>query len=290
VNQAQWRESARLGFLFDRAHRYSVQMFEGAGNSFTGSWDPLGPGTGERSWDPSVRHLFLSAAPVQGLTVEFGGFGMVRGENTEITSWDNDGFMTGERATLRRPREIYFDELSVAAGFVGDTATPDVFRRFDRLDDHNYTQVLAGKHFTPHLSASADWTSFQGVSTIREAVRVGTKPGLPIDAVRVELYQRVEGTRGNGFAVSAERTVTSTIGVSAGYADIDPHYGSLNADRFGIGRRVFTEVRLAVLPTVSVTAYYGVAVNTPFTIPNRQRFDLMASWNVLRAVQRAGLW
>jgi hypothetical protein len=37
-----------------------------------------------------------------------------------------------------------------------------------------------------------------------------------------------------------------------------------------------------------VTAYYGVAVNTPFAIPNRQRFDLIASWNVLKAAQRAG--
>jgi len=108
------------------------------------------------------------------------------------------------------------------------------------------------------------------------------------DAVRLELYQRVEGTQDNGFAVSAERAVTRTVGITAGYADIDEHYGTLNADRFGRGRRVFTQVRAVVLPTLTVTAYYGVAVNTPFAIPNRQRFDLIASWNVLKAVQRAG--
>jgi hypothetical protein len=64
-----------------------------------------------------------------------------------------------------------------------------------------------------------------------------------VDAVRLELYQRVKGTQDNGFAVSAERAVTRTVGITAGYADIDEHYGTLNADRFGTGRRVFTEVR-----------------------------------------------
>jgi hypothetical protein len=290
TNQAQWRETARLGVLFDRQHRYSVQMLAGTGTTFNGSWDPLGPGTGEGSWNPSVRQLYLSATPVRGATVEAGGFGLLRGEATEITTWDNDGFMIGERATLRRPRELFLDEISVTAGFVGDLATPNVSRRFDRLDDHNYTQVLAAKQIAPRLDASADWTSFDGVSTIREAVRIATKSRAPIDAVRLELYQRVEGTRGSGFAVSAERALTAAVAVTGGYSDIDEHYGPLNGDRFGIGRHVFTELRYAVLPTLTVSAFYGVAVKTPFPIPSRRRFDLVASWNLLEAARRAGLW
>lgn len=290
TNQVQWRETARLGFLLDRQHRYSVQTLAGTGTTFNGSWDPLGPGTGEGSWSPNVRQLYLSATPAHGAAFELGGLGLLRGEGTEITTWDNDGFMTGERATLRRPRELFLDEISVTAGFLGDVTTPNVFRRFDRLDDHNYTQVLAAKRIAPGLGASADWTSFDGVSTIREALRITTKSRAPIDALRLELYQRVEGTRGNGFALSAERAVSAAVAVSGGYSDIDEHYGGLNADRFGIGRRVFTEVRYAVLPTLTVSAFYGVAVNTPFAIPNRQRFDVVGSWNLLAAAQRAGIW
>jgi len=290
ANQMQWRETARLGFLFDRQHRYSIQVLAGTGRTFNGSWDPLGPGTGEGSWDPNVRQLYLSATPVHGATFEVGGVGLLRGEATEMTTWDNDGFVTGERATLRRPRELFVDEISVTAGFLGDLTTPNVFRRFDRLDDHNYTQVLAAKRIAPRLDASADWTSFDGVSTIREAVRITTKSRAPIDAVRVELYQRLQGTRGNGFALSAERALTGAVALAGGYADIDEYYGPLNADRVGIGRHLFTEVRYAVLPTLTVSAFYGVAVETPFTIPNRQRFDLVASWNLLKAAQRARRW
>lgn len=290
TNQVQWRETARLGFLFDRQHRYSIQMLAGTGRTFNGSWDPLGPGTGERAWDPNVRQLYLSATPLRGATFEVGGLGFLRGEATEITTWDNDGFMTGERATLRRPQELFLDEISVTTGFVGDLTTPNVFRRFDRLDDHNYTQVLAAKRIAPRLGASADWTSFDGVSTMREALRITTKSSAPIDVVRLELYQRLEGTRGHGFAISAERAVTAAFALTGGYSDIDEHYGSLNADRFGIGRHLFTEVKYAVLPTLTVSAFYGVAINTPFTIPNRQRFDVVASWNVLKEAQRARRW
>ena len=38
---------------------------------------------------------------------------------------------------------VYFDEVSLTTGFLGDPE-PDVFRRFDNFDDHNYTQVHAG--------------------------------------------------------------------------------------------------------------------------------------------------
>src|SRR4051812_16767747 len=113
TNQLQARETARLGLLFDRHRRYSLQVFFGTGNNFTGSWDPLGPGTGTRAWDLHVRQLYFSAAPVRGLTLELGGFGLVRGEETEATSWDNDGFMTGARARLRPPPRWYLDEVAL---------------------------------------------------------------------------------------------------------------------------------------------------------------------------------
>jgi hypothetical protein len=285
TNQLQGRQTARVGFLFDPDHRYSVQVSAGTGNSFTSSWDPLGPGNGTPTWDPSVRQLFVSAAPIAGMTFELGGLGLVRGEETEITSWDNDGFMIGERVTLRRPRQLHLDELSITGGFLGDLTTPNVFRRFDRLDDHNYTQVLA-ERVLRRVAVSADWTSFGGVATLREAARVTTKAWMPLDAVRVELYQRIEGTRGHGFAVAAERALTAAIAVSGGYSDIDPRNGALNGDRYGIGRRVFAETRIALLPAFSISAFYGAAIGTPFAVPSARRFDVVASWNVLKSLAR----
>jgi hypothetical protein len=290
TNQLQTRQTAKLGVLLDRARRYSVQLFAGTGSNFTGSWDPLGPGTGDPTWDPNVRQLYFSAAPVRGMVFDAGGFGLVRGEATEITSYDNDGFLTGVRATLRRPRELLLDEISITGGFLGDLTTPNVFRRLDRLDDHNYTQVLAAKRVHATISLSGDWTSVEGVSTFREAARATTRAWIPLDFIRIELYQRVEGPKGNGFAVWGERALTGRVAVNGGYADIDRVNGTLNSDRFGIGRRLFTEGRVAVLPTLTVSVFFGAALDNAFAVANHRRFDLVASWNVLKALQRAGLW
>jgi hypothetical protein len=290
TDQVQDRQTLKAGLRLDEAGRYSVQTFVGTGNSFVGSWDPLGPGTGDTTWDPNVRQLFLAARPIDGLEIEVGGFGIVRGESTEITSFDYDGYMTGERVTIGRPRQLYLDEIAVTAGFLGDLATPNVFHRMDRLDDHNYTQVLAAKRFGSRVRASADWTSLDGISTIREAVRVETKTWAPVDAVRLEQYQRVEGVKAAGFAVSAERALTRRVAVDGGFANIDRGIGALNGDRFSPGRRVFGEARVAVLPALSVTMYYGVAIDNALPVPNKHRVDVIASWNVLRSLQGAGLW
>ena len=288
TNQLQGRQTTKLGVLFDGSAATRCRC----------SWAPaaVSPAAGirwarDRRADVGSAHppAVFSAAPVAGSTFELGGIGLLRGEATEITSWDNDGYMTGERATLRRPRQLYLDEISITSGFLGDLSTPDVFHRFDRLDDHNYTQVLASKRLG-RVALSGDWTSYDEVTTLREAARVSTKKWAPLDAVRVELYQRVEETRGNGFAVAAERALTSTVGVSGGYADIDRHNGALTGDRYGIGRRLFVETRVALLPAFSISAFYGHEVNNAFAVSNGQRFDVVATWNVLKSLQRAGLW
>src|SRR5262245_33560175 len=290
TDQIQHRQTLKVGFRIDEDGRYSVQSFVGTGNSFVGSWDPLGPGTGDATWDPNVRQLFFAARPVNGLELQAGGFGVVRGESTEITSFDYDGYMTGERVSIGRPRELFLDDITVTVGFLGDLATPNVFHRMDRLDDHNFTQVLAGKRVGSRVSASADWTSLEGISTLREAVRVGTKHWLPVDAIRLEGYQRVEGRRGAGFAVTVERALADRILVDGGYADIDRANGVLNGDRYSPGHRVFAEGRIAVLPSLTVTTFYGVAIDSDGPLANRHRLDVIASWNVLKAVRGGGVW
>ena len=59
--------------------------------------------------------------------------------------------------------------------------------------------------------------------------------------IRFENYQRVEGTTGYGFAISAERALHPRVIMAGGYADIDEHNGSLNGDRYIRGKRVFVE-------------------------------------------------
>ena len=287
----QHKQSFKAGFKFDPQGKYTLQAMAGTGSSFVGSWDNLGPGIGEPAWTFNLRQLYLQAQPLKGLEASWGGQALNRGEHTEITTWDNDNYVMAGRLSVKRPDDLYFDEVSVSAGYLGDTNTPNVIKRFDRWDEHNYTQVLVGKKFGNVVSLSADWTELEGISTLRQAARVATKTWTPlVDTVRFENYQRVEGEEGYGFVLSAEKAVHPKVVISGGYADIDEHNGQLTGDRYFLGKRIFIEPRIQLLPELTLSFFYTQAFENDFAIPNEQRFDTVLQYNVLKALQKLGAW
>jgi hypothetical protein len=287
-NHLQHRQTFRGAFKFDPKGRYTLQAGAGSGTGFIGSWENAGPGTGDGDVNVGVRYLYVSAAPMKGLEFQAGGLGLVRGESTEITSYDNDGYIVGERVTVKQPARFFFDEISVSAGYLGDTSTPSVFERFDRFDEHNYTQALVGKKLGARAAVSVDWTGVGGVDTWRQAIRLNTKETGVIDAVRLELYERTTGTRDEGFAVTAERLLPHKLSLAGGYATVDRNYGGLNADRFNRGNRVFVDAKLPLVHDLSLNVFYGRAVGTDYAVANKHRFDVVVGYNALKALQRAG--
>src|SRR5690606_14365556 len=133
---------------------------------FVSGWNDSGVGAGEYAGDFHVRQLYLSAEVRPGVVVQAGGLSPLRGENTELTSYDNDAFIAGERVVWRRAGLV--DQLAATAGFIGDYRTPNVFDRFRRMDDWNYGQVLVGLRVTPQVAASADYTYEDGRDLLRE--------------------------------------------------------------------------------------------------------------------------
>ena len=291
ANQWQHRQSVKAAFKLDTKGKYTIQSFLGTGNSFTGSWDPTGVGTGNPTWDFRVRRLYAQAIPVKGLELAAGSFDVVRGETTEVTNYDNDAFMQGYRVSLKRPHDLHLDEISVTIGYLGDVTTANVFKRFKWMNDHNYTQVFGAKKLSKTVALSADWSELDGDSTLREGVTLGTKQfGDVIDSVRFELYQRVDSPTGNGAAFTAERAVNRTFSVNGGVATIDKNNGVLNGDRYVLGKRYFAGASVAIVPELTLSAFYTHAFDNDFTVDNNQRFDLILSYNVLKALQRHGAW
>jgi hypothetical protein len=287
ANHLQHKQTVKGAFRFDANGRYTLQATAGSGSSFTGSWENAGPGTGEADAHFGVRYLYVSALPVKGLELQAGGLGFARGEATEITTYDNDGFMMGERVSVKRPDLLFVDEVAISAGYLGDLDAPSVFARADRLDEHNYTQALVGKKLGTRAAVSADWTKADGVTTWRQAVRIGAKETGAIDAIRLELYQRVTGEDAAGFAVTAERALPARVALAAGFANIDRDYGGLNGDRFNRGARVFADAKLPLVRDLSLNVFYSAAVRNDYAVSNRHRFDVVVSYNALKALQRA---
>jgi hypothetical protein len=236
-----------------------------------------------------VRQLYAAAAPITGVEVQFGGITLVRGESTEITSYDNDGFMVGERISVKRRKQTQLDEIAFTFGHLGDIDTPNVFRRFDGLAHHNFAQILTSRRFGTRTSASMDWTAADHHDTLHEAIRVGIKESRVVDGVRLEFYERVTGVTGKGFAVSVDRALTKAFTMSGGYATVD-RAAALNADRFLRGRRGFVEGRYALTPEITLSTFFTRAFHNDFAVPNRTRFDLVVTYNVLKGLQRGGVW
>jgi hypothetical protein len=300
ANQLQHKQAFKGALKLDTAGRYTIQSSLGTGNSFTGSWDPTGAGTGGPAWDFRVRRLYAQAVPVQGIELATGSFDALRGENTEITTLDNDAYFEGYRASVKRPATLYADEVSLTIAYLGDLAEPNVFDRFHRMGDHNYSQVLVQKRLSlrkdegrdarEEIAISADWTSLEGVDTLRQGVRV-TSAALPaIDSVRFENYQRVSGDRAYGFAIFVDKTLNRRLTAGGGFSHTDRDFPPLNGDRYGRGKRLFGEARFALRPELTIAVFYTNAVGNDFPIAGSKRLDLLLSYNVLRALQQARRW
>jgi hypothetical protein len=288
-NQLQYQVNARGRFKFDRKGRYSVYAGIFSGNSFTGGWDNTGVGTGDPQADVFFKQLYFDAKPAKWLEIQVGGLAINNGESTEITGYDNDGYIMGERVAVRSPKQLYFDEISATSAYLGDLNQPNVFRRFRRLKTSNYHQFLVRKQVNKRVAFSADYTFEAGRDTLHQGVRVKSPELRLVDTVHFENYQRVDPDHGYGFALWGEKAVGKRFNVSGGFARIDRVM--LNSDRFPRGNRLFINAAYKLTREFTVNPVLIRAVGplaTPAT--HRTRFELIFSFNVLETLHRMNIY
>jgi len=297
----QWHGLTRGRLLIDAAGKYSVNMLASAGLSYVASWNDTGIGTGDFVGKFRMRHLFLAATPVTGLELQIGGLAPNRGDVTENISYDVDGYLVGQRVTVR-PTSGRITQLS---GTIGHFAVPEpnVFRRLDDTFDYNYGQVLLGVRLTPRITASVDYTYEDGRDIIREAIVIRTPPAAKVvTGVRFEAYHRVSdfertgtdtftGTaKGNGFNASADLKF-GKLTVNAGLMSVDGSYTpTVNGDRYGVGKRWYTIGTLPVNGDLSLMWYHTKAFDNEFPVSVNHRFDLIVIVNPTARLKRAGIF
>jgi len=268
-------------------------------------------------WEFYMRELYFSATPVKQVTVEFGSFGIERGLSSEITTFDEDGYLSGERIRFHDSKHLFFDEVGFTNAFFGDIATPSLFDRGSSLKKFNYRQVFANKQLNKRVGFSGEYTWQTGIDTLREAVVLGVKESRAFDSFRFEAYERlnavtfpgaaqspfgpiaplsVPGT--SGGAVTAEKKLGRLRG-DIGYASIDKHYSvyadyrlveafnfPLNGDTYGQGNRAFAHASFKIAPGVTAFGFYTHELGTEHVVTFNQQglnagmtFDLKAIVN-----------
>jgi hypothetical protein len=294
VNTVQHRQDMFGRFKFDAAGHYSLNFGLQSGRRFTAGWNETGIGVKRGNLNLYLKHLYLSAQPVKGLELQSGGFDFLRGAATEITTYNNDGFLTGQRAIVRRPRELFFDEIAYTAGFFGDLTTPNLNRRYHRLKHVNYHQFIVSKNFGERAQASADYTFVGGADILRQAVKLNTPELRVVDSLRLELYERldgnVEGGADAGFALLGEKTLKKKWTITGGYTQIDPRYGNVNADRVFQGKHLYGLLGYQLTPEIAVGVFTSRILDEPRqpVLPVRVRSEVFIRYNLLKAMQRTG--
>lgn len=293
TNQMQHRESLRARVKFDAPGKYALNAGVFSGSRFTSSWNNTGIGLGDWQAPLAVRALYLAAQPIAGVEAQYGSMFILKGESTEITTYDEDGYVIGQRVSVRRPREMFFDEMSATVGYLSsDPAEYGVSKRIKYLNDRpNYGHFLVDKKIGERAGVSADFTSVGGTRTWRAAANVNTRESRAVDSILFENYKRTNNRPAYGFAVTANKAVTRKVSLQGGYAKIDPFYGGLNSDRFHIGNRVFFMTTYALSSRFTASAFITRAVgNGGVTLPQRTLSNLIFAYNALPDLRRTGLF
>ena len=292
TNQVQHRQGLRARFKFDAPGRYALNVGAFSGSRFTSSWNNTGIGLGDWRAPLAVRALYLAAQPVTGIQAQYGSLFIIKGESTEITTYDEDGYVIGQRVSVRRPQTLFFEEVSATVGYLtGDPAEYGVSKRVKYLNDRpNYFHYLVDKKIGTRAGISVDYTSVGGARTWRAATLVNTREVRVVDSIRFENYKRTNRSSAYGFAVSANKALTRKLGVGLGYASIDPRYGGLNSDRFNIGNRVFALASYALSSRFTASAFITRAIGNDVPLPHRTLSNLILAYNALPDLRRTGLF
>jgi hypothetical protein len=281
----QYQVIARARFKFGSKGKYSVVGLLTTGNNIQSGWNLTGLGTGNGQAGFYMKQLYFEAKPIKQVDVQFGGSAPDNGENTEVTGYDNDAYLMGERVKIVYPKKLYFDEISFTNAFIGHITKPSVFSRFKRLGKSNYHQFLVRKTINKRASFSADYTFDSGTDMLRQAVKVNIPELKLVDNIRFENYQRLDPNPGYGFALTGEKKIGKKLNFLGGISKIG--HTLLNGDRYPRGTRVYFHTAYKMTPELSIGPVIIQAIG-PLDSPAlpRTRFEFIASYNFLEALHR----
>jgi len=292
TNQLQHRESLRARVKFDQKAKYTANFGLFTGTRFTSGWDNTGWGIAGAQKNLAFKAIYLAAVPIVGVEAQYGGLYIIKGESTELTTYDDDGYVIGQRISVRRPKQLLLDEVSVTVGYLSsDPSEIPISKRTKYLNDApNYRHFLVDKKFGKRAGVSTDFTYAAGAKTWRQGLTLKTPELRLVDTVVVEVYERTNRSADQGFALTLDKAVRRNVSVNWGYASIDLRYGTLNADRFQVGNRGFAMVTYNITPDLLASAFITRAFGNDVPLPQRTLSNIVFTYNALRALKRTGLF
>jgi hypothetical protein len=289
-NHLQYKQAVRARFNADAAKKITLNVGLFSGSSFISTWNNWGPGTGDFDGKNNyLKQLFVAAVPLRDVEIQAGGLYVRRGEDDDITTFDEDGYLVGERLTIRRPDRLFLNEITVTRASLGPFNEPNLWDRWQQWSSPNYAQFLIVKRLHRAVAASLDFSTQAGATTIRAAATVRLPRAAPVQTIKYEQYVRTNHHEAAGFAAWGERALGSKSRLQAGYATIDQYYGGWNADRIQSGRRFFALWNLTIGRGLGAQLFATEALSSSYPLPLKRRYEAVVSYDLLAELRRHGL-
>jgi hypothetical protein len=323
-NSAGTRESTEQqhkekfeGYLkLDKEGRYTLHASVSSGYYFTRAFAETGWGGtwyGERGANMFVRQLYFQAEPITGIQFQYGSLPILRGSTSEDIGYDEDGYIAGERLSIKRPKQLFFDDISVTYAYLGDYYRPNLFNRLDRFQQSNYHQFLIAKRVGRRVSLSADLTHHGWSETVRAGAIVDTHESKVFDSIRVGMYERYSNESGHGFEASVQHHLGRRVVLMGGFVSVDKgttdlitpydlkiqrtsvwpdRYapgGNLNADRFARGDSPYGSVVYKANSMLSFNAFITGDNEQVYSIKNSRIILVGMDFDLRPVLAKCGL-
>lgn len=288
ANQQQYQVAIRGRFKLDSKGRFTINAGLYTGTNFIAGFNNTGLGMGKAQSNLYLKHLYLSALPFKGVEVQYGSLDIWHDESTDITGYAYNGYVAGERVSINRPRELFFDDISAAYGYIGDLNSPNAIGRLHRLGQSNFHRFMLKKNIGERAWISTDYAFQSGIQTWREAIRIRATELRVLDTFHAETYEVSRIRPGYGFAAYGEKAVLSRFVVGGGYADIDR--AMLNSDRFGRGKRLFLTAKIPINEAVSILMFATQATDHNASNLPQQRLDIGVYYNLLYHLRKTRIF
>jgi hypothetical protein len=285
-NTSQYKAALRAHVNLDSRKRLTVHAGAFTGSTFTSAWNSLGVGSGHfDTRHHYLKQLYVAAVPHAGWEVQYGSLYVSRGEEDEITSYDDDGYLVGARVRAKLPRALGVDEVVVTRGEIGPYNEPNAFDRWQAPSRANYEQVLIAKRFNARVAGSIEYQTQSGVDTLHAGLTLRLPDAALVQTVRYEQYRRTTSHAAGGFAVWADRLMAKRVRVQGGYATVDQFFGGWNSSRMQSGRRVFGAAQAPLARGFTLQVYGTQALSADYPIPIKRRLDIAVNYDVLTALR-----
>lgn len=256
-----------------------VRLRSETGDTFNNDHNYTAVGLGKRINSFNVKNILAGWRIGEQLEFQAGGIEYGYGAGTQATYADNDGWLGGYRLIWRLPGPPALPErISVAAGYVGDFEQPNFFRRFDRLKQVNYLQILAEKPIGKQTATSVEVSGFSGVPYFRGGLRRNTSQLKVIDDIVVEGIVRTARNRTFGWSSTVSRRLDYrkrwrvAVAWSRVPRSMFDREGALllqNGDSMGVGKRLGATLYFSPRPNWEIVGFASRRLDATPGVRNR---------------------